>query len=592
MQTEEPTLVQPEEPTPLQPEEPKILPCPSKDQFPENCENKKQQWKMFHPDKNPGCLDQSTDKFKMLTKVCNGESITKEINEYNKKYGEGEFYTLMMKPELQTSQKSTEKMRHYFDANDYYFMIDQLFQNMTSEQQIFLKKIFLRPLGLDPTKYKTIDKDVYTRMVDQLTVEENSGKGDCFFIALANAINLYNSRLNDETQFKERIVYTNYGKNIPFTQKSLRTLVANVLLQPDLVDHYLLLGELNAENLNDLYKQTFNVTTEKSEKNLKQLIDDLYTSNDNFLVKKIDDLPEYTEDIKPFTKVTKEEIRTYAESSYYWADNTTIEIVLKELNINVIVIENNKNKIQLPFPNLKTTTNQGIKYVFFYYENAHYELITFSTTRASGNQIQTGIFTYPSPRIPPIYVLFLLFSLYYLSLTSTEQPQIELFKEYFKMFKKSFDVIYQKTLEKENKKSNFVKMFKKDSEEMKFIKSFNQYFNTNKNSNVNKEYPLLKEFKGGAGSEDSMLSYYITITLELYKGENITDEQIKKGKCRQKWNSVRQSYAKLTNKKYVIPPVYEKDDSSVVTAKNSTAKNSTAKNLRNEKKNKTMKNKK
>ena len=79
-----------------------------------------------------------------------------------------------------------------------------------------------------------------------------------------------------------------------------------------------------------------------------------------------------------------------------------------------------------------------------------------------------------------------------------------------------------------------------------------------------------------------MLSYYIIIDLELQKGDTITDEQIKKAKCRQKWNNVRKSYAKVTNKKYVIPPDY--DDES--------AKNTTTKNTTNEKKNKTMKNKK
>jgi hypothetical protein len=516
----------------------------------------------------------------MLTKLCNGESIAKDINEYKQKFKEGEFYTLMTKPELQTSQKSTEKMQNYFNTNDYYFMIEQLFQDMTSEQQILLKKIFLRPIGLDATKYKTIDKNAYTLMVDQLTIEQNSGKGDCFFIALSDAINLYNSRLNEDSQWNQRIIYNNYGKNIPFTQKSLRTLVANTLLQADLVDDYLLLGELNAENLNDLFKQKLNEATEKTEADIKEMIEDIYTSNDNFLVKKIDNLSEYTIDSKPFATLPKEEIRNYAESPYYWADNTTIEIILKELNLNVIVIENNKNQLQLPFPNLKTTSNQGIKYVFFYYENAHYELITFSTMRSSSNKIKTSIFDYPSPRIPPIYVLFLLFSLYYLLLTSVEQSTIELFKEYFKMFKKSFGVIYEKVFEKENKKNKLIQMFKKDSDEMKFIKYFNQYFNHNRNSYLNNEYPLLKEIKGGAGKQESMLSYYITITLELHKGETITDEELKKAKCRLKWNSVRKSYAKLTNKKYVIPPFYE--DESTNEKKNTT----------NEKKNTTMKNKK
>ena len=515
----------------------------------------------------------------MLNKLCDGESIVKDINEYKQKYKDGEFYTLMIKPELIASKKSTVKLRNYFNKPEFYFMVNQIFENMLPEEQIIIKKIFLRPLGLDPTKYKNIDEDAYTEMVRQLIVEENSGKGDCFFIALADAINLYNSRLNEETQWNERIVYNNYGKNIIFTQKSLRTLVANIIMMPDLVENYINIGEINAENLNNLFKQQLtDKATSKKVTDIKQLVDHIYTSNDNFLVK-MDPLPEYTENSNPFRVVTKEEIMGYVESPYYWADNTTIEIILKELGLNVIVIENQKNQIQLPFPNLKKE-NQGTKYVFFYYENAHYELITFSTIRSYGS-IKRGIIDYSSPSQPPIYLLFLLFSLYYILLTSAEQQQIELFAIFFKIFNASFNNIYKKAL-KENKKGFFIKRVKNDSNEMDFLQYFNQYFNTNKKTILNKTYPLLQEMKGGATKkEESMLSYYITIELELQKGDTITDEDINKIKCRQKWNNVRKSYAKITNKKYVIPPVYD------------TEKNKTMKNRKIEKKeNKKIENKK
>jgi hypothetical protein len=88
-------------------------------------------------------------------------------------------------------------------------------------------------------------------------------------------------------------------------------------------------------------------------------------------------------------------------------------------------------------------------------------------------------------------------------------------------------------------------------------------------------FPLLKQLqKGGAKKEESMLSYCITITMEMVKGDTITDQEIKKCKCRQKLNSVRKSYAKITNKKYVIPPVYDNNGSSDKKNKqNKTAKN-------------------
>jgi hypothetical protein len=46
-----------------------------------------------------------------------------------------------------------------------------------------------------------------------------------------------------------------------------------------------------------------------------------------------------------------------------------------------------------------------------------------------------------------------------------------------KIFQKSFETIYEKAFLKENKKSNFLKLFKNnDSNEMKFLTYFNKYF--------------------------------------------------------------------------------------------------------------------
>jgi hypothetical protein len=99
-----------------------------------------------------------------------------------------------------------------------------------------------------------------------------------------------------------------------------------------------------------------------------------------------------------------------------------------------------------------------------------------------------------------------------LNLIPEEQQKIELFKPFFQLFKKSFDSIYKKFVDKESKKSKFAKMFKNDSVEMKFLTYFNQYFNINKKTFLNKEYPLFQQMKGGAAfKEESMLSYYIII---------------------------------------------------------------------------------
>jgi len=66
---------------------------------------------------------------------------------------------------------------------------------------------------------------------------------------------------------------------------------------------------------------------------------------------------------------------------------------------------------------------------------------------------------------------------------------------------------------------------------------------------------------------------YITVYMELQKGTSISAKQMKKLKCRQKWNAVRKSYSSLTGTQYVIPPAYDTDEPTTDNANNSNANN-------------------
>ena len=246
--------------------------------------------------------------------------------------------------------------------------------------------------------------------------------------------------------------------------------------------------------------------------------------------------------------------------------------------------------MKIPFPNLKNMEDFN-KYVFFYYENNHYELITFSFMSPSGNTLKKAILDNDNTVIiPPIYIIFLLFAVYYIQMNEKDQQEITLFSSFFNMFQESFQKIYNSVVEKEKKKTNFMKKFHtmNPSKEKKFLTYFNEYFNLNKNSYLNKKYPFLLElqtatiWKGGAiKKEESLLSYYITIELLLHEGESITDKEMSKIKCGQKWNEVRKAYAKFTRKKYVIKPTY-----------NYSNENTPNTNTNNKTNNKTMKKRK
>jgi hypothetical protein len=63
--------------------------------------------------------------------------------------------------------------------------------------------------------------------------------------------------------------------------------------------------------------------------------------------------------------------------------------------------------------------------------------------------------------------------------------------------------------------------------------------------------------------------------MELKKGTEITEPEIKKLECNRKLNSIRKSFALLTGKKYVIKPVYSY--SSLTNNKNKNNNNTTRK---------------
>ena len=530
------------------------LPCPSKNKNPTKC-NKKDAL-IFHPDKNSGCIEEATKKIQIFNKLCKDEADQKELNS---------FIPNLPSPNLKISEKSSKKLRDFFNDSTYYFMMNEIIQNMNSDQQKIILKPYVKMMGYHHYKHKILDSNHYSQMVNQMQVEKNSGGGDCFFIALADAINLYNSKKNGDN-LDDRITYNNYGKSIIFTQKGIRSIIANyILINPKQLQFYLSIGEINANYLNDLFKKVLpNVTKD----NYLDIIENIYTTNDNFLVEKPTTVPtNSTKFENPFSSTNENNTRDFIESTYYWADNTTIEIINQVLLLNVIVIEYNNKQgiINIPFPNLDSSSS-FTKYLFFYYENNHYELITFSYPNSVKKVIfETETNISISSIIPPIYLIYEIFGIFYMQINNEEKQKIKLFQNYMNTFQESFQKIYKKVVDKESKNTKFFKMFKnrKQSNEMIFLTYFNHYFNYNPNptSFLNQTFPFLKEMepmKGGSTEkEENRLSYYITIELFMKKGEEISSKELKKIKCNQQWSEVEKAYAKFTRKKYVIKPMYD-----------------------------------
>jgi len=477
------------------------------------------------------------------------------------------------KPILKSS-KSTNILRSYFGNPKFYSMISMIFKYMTDEQKKFIQDIFKNTTNIDVkgsvnnisaaaynftlTGVKmvssggTVIRKPYT---DGLRVISNGGGGNCLFMAVADAINYYNYN----SVIGEKIIHNAYGNgDMIFTPKVLRKIVSTEIIKlfnsnEDFKNDVLREARINRDILNDIHEESIRDAHVSIGPNLSQSyyntnMMDIYVGNDNFFV-----IPQVNSSNpnRPFKIIeTPQEIQTYIESSYYWADSKTINILNKKLNLNIIVIKNTDDKLEMPYPNIKSTDNNTWnKYLFLYNEENHYELITFDYFIKVGSKftkLKKTIFNRGHIIIPPFYIIFLLFSSFYRKLSPDDQDDVVLFFYFLKAIQHSFTDIMSAPFDKNINN---------------FITNFQNYFG-----------PIRREIRGGAinnttgsssflkkedNQDDIQISFHITIDMELQKGKTLSKEQISNIKCIKGWNNVRKSFADFTGQKYVLPPVYE-----------------------------------
>ena len=494
-------------------------------------------------------------------------------------------------PNLALSKDSTKIVRSYFGNDIFYSMVSMIFKHMTEEQKVFIQNIFKNTTNIDVKELSAnISKAAYnftitgTKMISSggvstkknftngLRVISNSGGGNCLFLALADAINYYNYH-ND---IGEKIMYNRYGNgdNL-FTPAVLRNIVSTEIIKnfnsdEDFRNESLDIGRINVDILNDIFERVI-MTPESVSLNSPEYYDstiiDIYRGNDNFFVIIPNDIENRN---RPFKLVeNNNEIKQYIESVYYWADQKTLDIFNKILQLNIITIQKQGDKFILPYPTIKKDDNNTWnKYLFMYNTENHYELITVDyLIKKSGKpvQIKKTIFNRNSNIIPPFYIIFFIFSVFFVKLSSEDKKLVVLFSDFLYAIQNSFKDIISKPISSDINISIF-------------ITNFENYFGP------------IREILGGAitnttGSEKFLkkedkqdlvqISFYITIDMELQKGTTLSKEEISNIKCVKGWNKVRKSFADFTGKKYVIPPVYEKkeDKNDKNTSNNNTKKN-------------------
>jgi hypothetical protein len=324
----------------------------------------------------------------------------------------------------------------------------------------------------------------------------------------------------------------------------------------------------------------------------------------NFLISKPQVPPVNDDDYEsPFSLVDRGNLEAYILSSNYWANEVAIVALCNELNINVIVIKNENDKLSIPYGNLLSTDCNGWnRYLFLYNINEHYELLIFRHISLKYNKVTRknvqqrsfySLFDRNNIALPPpLYILFLIYGSKYASMA--DKKQFTFFPEIFATIQNSFRQI----IAQNNENS------------ITFLRIFNEYFpsryiadlldiqvvsNQGANpgddnqsasqqpSSINprpfqvEPHETINDSTGGAinnyrypyrnmypsnfvkreeNRDTSKIGYYISIDMELQKGTSLSPEQLTHAKCNRKWNSVRKAFADFTGRKYVIPPVY------------------------------------
>ena len=188
------------------------------------------------------------------------------------------------------TSKSSQIFRNYFLSNDYYYMVNYLVQNMNKQGKEVIDNILKNTTGVAVKPSKNLSKTAYNITVGGTKIYTNTGLGDCFFIAVADGINYYNLNSN----VGDKIYYNNYGTgNMIFTQKILRTIVADFIisLNSTVLNDMIEVSKNNATLLNDDYNNyKNNLPRDISEQDkltyLSNYIENLYSSNNSFLIKK------------------------------------------------------------------------------------------------------------------------------------------------------------------------------------------------------------------------------------------------------------------------------------------------------------------
>ena len=374
---------------------------------------------------------------------------------------------IKLDPSNSQAIRSSQQVRSFFTNQSWISLLDNIYSN-NEQTKTEINNLLKNSTDVAIQGGRQISRSAYNKLVEGLQVNWNAGGGDCFFIAVAQAINYYNC-----TNPNTRIIKEDGTGDQIFTQEDIRKLVLQFFKQKladndtgingttyknDLTERLnFAKNDLNEQFINTLSQLNEDVNT-IDEALYLEIIDDIYgngSKEGTFLIQNPSKKPTtYPE--SPFTIV--ENYEYYLLSSNYWGDQLAFEAILNLLKINIIIIDQEEGLRVAHASSLSTDENNiWDKYLFLYSSGGHFELLSFTmafktpgirenTTKKLYNKVT--IFERESEIKPPIYIIFLLFFTSYLTTTSL-QNTFSILPDQMELFKESLDAQQQQPIQQQ-----------------------------------------------------------------------------------------------------------------------------------------------
>ena len=370
-----------------------------------------------------------------------------------------------------------EIMRTYFLS--YWWILNVIYKNVNRANKLLIQP----PLQNDEPSVN-ISLPYYDGIVKRMQIIPMPMDGHCFFHSIAYAINYYNDSTQDR---RKKITYevnnsgiiTTYGEGLNnrnshvFTYQVIRRIVIDYYNEnPDKLREVIEVAQDEVADLNTKYIEAVNAINPITREIRRNTIQNIWNDSEKvFLTAPFDDYDNVGDMLSFYVIQNPAEISAYIMSDNYWASQEIYAIIQQKLNINVITIQQTGAalSVKLTPTSKKNTSISDLlilphitqedevlmgpyeKYMFLRHNGRHYDVITFrmddisATKKTIFERLHPADEIDPIPlydlnRLPPLYILFIIYGQYYSKKNQLDKEDVNLFSNQLNMIDATFNL--------------------------------------------------------------------------------------------------------------------------------------------------------